>query len=110
MDHRIKRTMKANPVPIDRLIGPVIKDMGIEPHIALETIQNNWKTIVGTTNAKNTKPSFLRHGKLTIEVSSPVWMTQARFYKSKIIEKINSFGNLNGYEIGEVVFKLERFS
>ncbi|MFC1551815.1 DUF721 domain-containing protein [Candidatus Latescibacterota bacterium] len=108
MELHNKRHSKANPVSVDRLMGPVIQDMGIESFVVLEKIKKNWEIIVGTTNAKNTIPSSLRHGKLTIAVSSPVWMTQARFYKSTIIEKINNFDNLNDYKIEEVIFKLDR--
>jgi hypothetical protein len=108
MKFQNKRYLKANPVSVDRLMGPVVQDMGIGSFVVLEKIKNNWEIIVGATNAKNTKPSSLRHGKLTIAVSSPVWMTQARFYKSTIIEKINNFDNLNDYAIDEVIFKLDR--
>ena len=110
MEFQNRRHEKANPVSVDKLMGPVIQDMGIESLVVLEKIKNNWEIIVGTTNAKNTNPSSLRHGILTIAVSSPVWMTQARFYKSTIIEKINNFGNLSNYKISEVMFKLDRSS
>ncbi|MFC1651303.1 DciA family protein [Candidatus Latescibacterota bacterium] len=103
-----KRKINANPVSVDKLMGAAIKDMGIETIVVFEKIKNNWDVIVGITNAKNTKPTFLRDGKLTISVSSPAWMTQARFYKSTFIKKINNFDNLNDYEINEVSFKLDR--
>ncbi|MFC1489788.1 DUF721 domain-containing protein [Candidatus Latescibacterota bacterium] len=108
MELHSKRKINANPVSVDRLMGPAIKNMGIESIVIFEKIKNNWEIIVGATNAKNTIPSSLRHGKLTIAVSSPVWMTQARFYKSTIKEKINNFDNLNDYAINEVIFKLDR--
>ena len=100
-----KRRIKANPVSVDRLMGPTIKDMGIEPLVVFEKIKKNWETIVGK---KNTKPSSLQYGKLTIAVSSPVWMTQTRFYTSTFIEKISNFDNFNGYKINEISFKLGR--
>ena len=104
----LHRKRKANPVSLENVLGPTIRDIGIESNILFERIKKNWENIVGTTYAKNTKPLSLKDGVLTITVSPQVWITQARFYKSTFIEKINKFDKLNDYKICEIHFKLDR--
>ncbi len=108
MRRRIERVKKANPVSLGNTLIPVIRKIGLEPNIFFEKISKNWESIVGKTNAKNTKPADFNDGVLTLLVSSPVWMTQARFYKSTFIEKINNFCNKYDNTIHEIRFKLDR--
>ena len=103
-----KRARKANPVSLDRALFPVIENIGLGPNILIETIRRDWKSIVGETNARNTHPLSLKDGILTLAVSSPVWMTQARFYKTTFINKINNLRNLNDGDITDIRFTLER--
>jgi len=104
----LHRKRKANPVFLENVLGAAIKDIGIESNILFEKIKKNWENIVGKTNAKNTRPIFLTDGVLTIAVSSPVWITQTRFYESKFIKKINDFENLSDYKIHKIHFRLDR--
>ncbi len=106
--HERGRARKANPVPIDRVLVPLSDSLGLSSDILLEKLKKNWPVIVGATNARNTRPSSFRNGMLTISVSSPVWMTQARFYTPVILKKINDFDNRGGVEVREVQFVLER--
>ena len=104
----LQRKRKANPVSLENILGPTIKDIGIESNILFEKIKKKWENIIGKTNAKNTRPLSLTDGVLTVAVSYPVWITQTRFYKSTFIKKINDFDNLNDYKIHEIRFKLDR--
>jgi len=96
----------ANPVNIKSAIIPVIKQLGLESTLLFEKLKTNWEIIVGSTNAKNTKPLGIENGILTVSVSSPAWITQARFYKSSFIEKINSFDGQTGTHIKDIKFIL----
>ena len=102
------RMRKANPVLLSAIIAPVLTGLGLGPDIRLEKLKKHWQDIVGTMNARNTYPLSLRDGILTIAVSSSVWMTQARFYSSTYIKKINSFDSEDGVDIGEIHFTLEK--
>jgi len=102
------RVRKANPVSLDRALFPVIEYIGLGPNILIETIRRDWKSIVGETNARNTHPLSLEDGILTLAVSSPVWMTQARFYKATFLKKINQFNTMNESDIRDIRFTLER--
>ena len=100
------RKRKANPVSLSIMLAPVLEDLGLGPDIRLEKLKNHWQEIVGTMNARNTRPLSLRDGILTVAVSSPVWITQARFYSSDFIKKINSFESEDGVDIREIRFTL----
>ena len=101
------RFRKANPVNISSIIQDVVDDLGIGPDIFLKKIKDNWQKIVGDANARNTQPVTLKNGKLIISVSSPVWMTQALFYKSSFIEKIDAFMSPDTAGIRDIRFILE---
>lgn len=100
------RKKNANPVPLSNILSPVLEDLGLGPDIRLEKLKNNWHEIVGTMNARNTHPLSLRDGILKVAVSSTVWMTQARFYSSTFIKKINSFESEDGVDVKEIHFIL----
>ena len=108
MRTHVKRLRKANPVSLGNVLGPITKEIGFDSNIFFEKIKKNWEKIVGCANAKNTKPLALKDGILTISVSSPVWMTQTRFYKSSFIDKINQYKIQHSIKIHEILFKLER--
>ena len=103
-----ERLRKANPVSLMAALVPVIKELGIEKDIHFDMISNNWENIVGKINSMNIKPLALKQGVLSISVSSPVWMTQSRFLKSSLIDKINCFTAEKGSRITDISFSLDR--
>ncbi len=109
MTIRSERARKANPVSLEKALGSVIQETGLESTVSLHKIKKNWDKIVGKTNARNTQPLALKKGILTIAVSSPVWMTQARFYKTSFIMKMNNFCNYRNSTIHDIQFKLDKW-
>ena len=103
-----KRTRKANPLNLSGVLTSVIKKIKCEPDIFFEQIKKNWESIVGTTSARNTKPVKFNKDILTIAVSSPAWLTQARYYKSSFIEKINGFELPNKMTVNDIIFTLDK--
>jgi len=108
MRFRGERIRKANPISLGNILGRVTEELGLESTLFYESIKRNWESIVGSTNAKNIKPLTVKNGILTISVSSPAWMTQARFYKASFINKINKFEHNHTAEIHDILYKLER--
>ena len=107
MRFHVERLRKANPVSLGNSLGPITKELGLESNIFFEKIKKNWEKIVGSFNAKNTKPHAVKDGILTILVSSPVWLTQVRYCKSSFIDKINQLEDHHSIKIHEILFKLE---
>ena len=102
-----QRVRKANPVSLEKVLGPAVRNLGLEPVVALDRLRLEWDSIVGSANARNTRPLELDKDVLIIAVSSPAWMTQTRFYKTAFIDKINALG-IDGARISDIKFKLER--
>lgn len=48
-----------------------------------------WRQAVGTHIAAHSCPAGLRTGVLTIHVSSPVWMQELHFMRTRILETLN---------------------
>jgi predicted nucleic acid-binding Zn ribbon protein len=103
-----ERVRRANPLELNTILVPVANNLGIGSDIRLEKLKRNWQAIVGGVNARNTKPTALDNCVLTVSVSSPVWITQARFYSSSFISAINRFDPHDGVEVREIRFVLER--
>jgi len=58
----------------------------------LHRLCDEWGLIVGATNAKQTKPIFVRDGMLTIEVANPTWLYILRLQQKKILtDKIAAY-------------------
>ena len=103
-----ERKRKANPVKLSRFIHSVVDDLGFGTDIRLEKLKKNWNIIVGPVNARNTIPLTLKDEILTVSVSSPAWITQARFYVSSFIEKINGYDPGDGIVLKDIRFIIER--
>lgn len=110
MNNRISRSRKANPVPLSRYVPSLVEHLGLAPEFRLEKMKRNWDRIVGSANARNTLPVEIDGRTLVIAVSSPAWITQARFYAASFIVKINGFEPEDGYPIEQVRFVLDRFN
>ena len=102
------RSRRANPVGLGVILVPLLNNLGIGTDIRLEKLKKNWQAVVGAVNARNTKPTALRDGVLTVAVSSPVWITQIRFYSSAFLSAINSFDPQDNVEVRKICFVLER--
>lgn len=101
------RKKNANPVGLAGLIVPLIRHLGIESDVKLFRLKRNWQSIVGDVNARNTRPVALDGDKLTVAVSSPAWLTQARFISPSFLSAVNSFEPLEGFEIRGIRFMLD---
>ena len=104
----VGRYRKANPVQLTRILNTLVDDLGIAPDIFLKKLKEHWHDIVGTTNARNTRPVALDKGVLIVTVSSPAWNTQARYYKSSFLQKVNEYDPESGIDVRDIRFTLER--
>ena len=84
---------------ISSLLGPIFKDLGMEDRLAIETIRSEWGTIFSEPLSLHTFPVELTSGELLINVDTPVWLQQLKFFKQDILKK------LARYDIKTVRFK-----
>lgn len=102
------RSRKANAVPLNRILVPLADSYGFSSDIRLEKLKKNWQSVVGLVNARNTKPHDLKNGILTVFVSSPAWITQARFLTPQFLKNINTYDSVDGSEVRDIRFVLDR--
>ena len=104
MKNSFGRYRKANPVQIPGIINSVIKKLNCGITFYFNSLKKNWPEIVGSTNARNMEPVFLKNDVLTVIVTSPVWLTQFRFSKKEIIDKINGHDTSGTISVKDIKF------
>jgi hypothetical protein len=88
----------------DSLLAPFIKNFGIEERVRLAEIKKNWEPIFGKPLSYHMAPCTLSNGELLLNVDSPVWLQELKFYKEEILKKLASHG------VRTVRFRLGRVS
>jgi len=84
----------------ETVLGPMLKQLGIENGVRLERIRNDWPDIFEKSISSHIFPATLKEGELLLHVESPAWMHQLTYYKKEIIRKLSS------YAITDVRFRL----
>ncbi|MCD6307901.1 MAG: DUF721 domain-containing protein [Candidatus Latescibacteria bacterium] len=103
------RYRKANPIGIELIVKALVGNMGMGQDILLRKLKACWNDIVGATNARNTRPDSLEDGILSVAVSSPIWITQARFHKQHFLKNIRESEPDAGNDIRDIRFFLDRY-
>ncbi len=74
-------------VPLKSALGRVLKQYHIKNLDEIK-IFSAWNDIVGERMAAHTRPANTTNGILFIEVDDPLWLSQLKYIKQDIIEKI----------------------
>jgi predicted nucleic acid-binding Zn ribbon protein len=88
----------------ETVLGPMLKQLGIENGVRLERIRNDWSDIFEKSISPHMFPATLKEGELLLHVESPAWMQQLTYYKKEIIRKLSS------YSVTDVRFRLGRIT
>jgi hypothetical protein len=88
----------------ETVLGPMLKQLGIENGVRLERIRNDWSDIFEKSISPHMFPATLKEGELLLHVESPAWMQQLTYYKKEIIRKLSS------YAVTDVRFRLGRIT
>ena len=86
----------------DVLLKPLIHELGIIDGIRLAGIKSHWHTLFQKPLAYHMYPSALSGNELLLNVDSPVWLQELKFYQRDIIQK------LSAYQVKTVRFRLGR--
>lgn len=84
---------------VGSLLSSVFRNLGIEDKIKLSSMQEEWHRLFNEPLSLHTYPVEIKDGELLINVDSPAWLGQLKFFKQDIIKK------LNAYNISSVKFK-----
>lgn len=88
----------------DSLLAPLLKDSGIENGVAFAGIKKNWFSLFQKPLSHHISPCLLTAGELLINVDSPAWLQELKFFKEDIQKKLHPYG------IRSVRFRLGRVS
>ncbi len=77
---------------IGSLLTSAYKNLGITDRITLNSLQNNWDNLFKEPLSLHTYPVDIKGGELSINVDSPVWLGQLKFFKQDIIAKLSAYG------------------
>ncbi|MEO5358119.1 MAG: DUF721 domain-containing protein [Nitrospirae bacterium YQR-1] len=73
------------------LFESLSNDLGIQDGFNLQRIKYRWDNIFKGAVADNTQPVFLQNGRLTVNVTSELWLKELHFYKGTIVSKLQDF-------------------
>jgi len=88
----------------ETVLGPMLKQLGIENGVRLERLRNEWPDIFEKSISSHMFPATLKEGELLLHVESPAWMQQLTYYKKEIIRKLSS------YAVTDVRFRMGRIT
>ena len=74
------------------------------------TIFSFWDSIVGSKFSKFTKPYSIKANKLYVSAKSPVVAQELSLYKTKILNKVNSYSQALGLEIKDIIFNYKNYT
>ena len=75
-------------VPLKSTLGRILRSHNIRD---LEEVKifSSWYDIVGERMAAHTRPTNIYNRILYVEVDDPLWLSQLKYMKQEIIDKIN---------------------
>jgi hypothetical protein len=76
----------------DSLLKNVIKGLGIEDGVVLAEIKRDWHILFHEPLSFHMTPVQLSRNELLLNVDSPVWLQELKFYKQDIINKLSPHG------------------
>lgn len=88
---------------IKNIIGDVLKNLEKRQQNTKEEIEDLWLRCVKKTIAKHTRISFLKKGKLYINVENPAWLYELRIKKEALFKRISK---LSKNKIKDISFRV----
>ncbi len=87
---------------VGSLLSCIFKDLGIEDKIKLSAMQAQWHNLFNEPLSLHIYPVEIKDDELFINVDSPAWLGQLKFFTQDIIKK------LQAYNVHSVRFKYGR--
>ncbi len=75
--------------PLKRVLDSVLKEHKLASDIDAYKIFSLWGEIAGPTVATHSRPVRLNGPTLYVEVDDPIWLSQLRYMKRQILERID---------------------
>jgi hypothetical protein len=93
---------------IDSLIAQYIKEFGIQENVRLNEIKKVWCRLFSKPLSDHMAPSRLSAGEILVNVDSPAWLQQLKFFTEEILKKLRPYGvKTVRFRLGNVSMKLQ---
>lgn len=89
---------------VDSLLRPLVRDFGMESDIKFIELKKNWHILFNGLLVCHMSPYRLTEGVILLNVDSPVWLQELKYFKRDIVGKLSLYG------VKDVRFKLGRVS
>ena len=74
--------------PLKDIIANLLSDGTLPFNPDDARIWKVWDEVVGSTISRNSQPSWIKHGRLRVTVSDPIWLQELKFVEKSIREKL----------------------
>lgn len=72
--------------PLGAILSAVMKKMGLDSQLWVNTLESEWSAIVGAAVARHTRPGRLDGNRLVVYVDSPAWLNELSRYGKRQIQ------------------------
>ena len=92
---RLERVEHRRPAkPVADMVSSVLEKFGMDGMVLLSELEQHWGEIVGSDNAKQTRPVAFRAGHLDVEVANASWRYMLELEgKPTMLAKLRSFSD-----------------
>lgn len=73
------------------ILASLFKKIGMEEKLALARLQKQWATLFDEPLSLHTYPASLNNGILVVNVDSPLWLQQLKYFKQAMLKKLESY-------------------
>ena len=91
---------------ISAILPALIRELGLESHVAGWRAVTEWPALAGERIARNTRATGFRDGVMTIEVEGSAWLHELGFLKPELVRRMNR--HLGAHVVREMRFVLAR--
>jgi len=74
------------------ILASIFKNIGMEDGLTLARLQREWATLFDEPLSVHIYPVSLNNGVLVVNVDSPLWLQQLKFFKQAILKKLEAYG------------------
>jgi len=73
------------------ILASIFKNIGMEDSLTLARLQREWTTLFDEPLSLHIYPASLNNGILVVNVDSPIWLQQLKFFKQNILKKLEAY-------------------
>lgn len=77
---------------LDSILRPVIKNLEIEDGVRFSEIKKNWPLLFQKPLIYHVAPALFSEGELVLNVDSPGWLQELKFFTGEIVKKLSTYG------------------